>query len=84
MMTFLSLLPQGILQTYISIDQGYFFARSTELMQSPIMEALVWARVPEEIMFSIVVFAFVWFVLLAFVPSIKIKNAVADISIKFY
>ncbi|MFT6991082.1 MAG: nitric oxide reductase subunit B [Paraglaciecola sp.] len=75
MMTFLSLLPQGLLQTYISIDQGYFFARSAEFMHSPIMEALVWARVPGDIVFSIGVFAFVWFVFRAFVPSKSSKNS---------
>lgn len=71
MMTFLSLLPQGVLQTYISIEQGYSFARSAELMQSPVMQALVWARVPGDIVFSIGVFAFVWFVIKAFFPGPK-------------
>jgi nitric oxide reductase subunit B len=76
MMTFLSLLPQGILQTYISIDQGYFFARSAEFMHSPTMEALVWARVPGDIVFSIGVVAFVWFMFRAFVPNKKSKKSV--------
>jgi nitric oxide reductase subunit B len=74
MMTFLSLLPQGIIQTYVSIEEGYSFARSAELIQSPIMQALVWARVPGDIVFSIGVFAFVWFVFRAFVPKIMAKN----------
>ncbi len=69
MMTFLSLLPQGILQTYASIDQGYWFARSAEFIQSPVMQALVWARVPGDVVFSVGVFAFVWFVYRAFVPK---------------
>jgi len=69
MMTFLSLLPQGVIQTYVSIDQGYFFARSAEFIHSPIMEALVWARVPGDIVFSVGVVAFVWFVYRAFVPK---------------
>jgi len=68
MMTFLSLLPQGVLQTYVSIEQGYSFARSAEFIQSPIMQTLVWARIPGDIVFSIGVFAFVWFVYRAFVP----------------
>lgn len=71
MMTFLSLLPQGLLQTYISIEQGYSFARSAEFMQSPIMQALVWARVPGDVVFSVGVVAFVWFVFKAFVPGDK-------------
>lgn len=69
MMTFLSLLPQGVLQTYASIEHGYSVARSAEFIHSPIMQALVWARVPGDVIFSIGVFAFVWFVFKAFVPG---------------
>ena len=68
-MTFLSLLPQGVLQTYTSIEKGYSFARSAEFIHSPIMQALVWARVPGDIVFSVGVFAFAWFVLRAFVAG---------------
>jgi nitric oxide reductase subunit B len=71
MMTFLSLLPQGILQTYTSIEHGYSFARSAEFIHSPIMQVLVWARVPGDVVFGIGVFAFTWFVLKAFVPGRK-------------
>ncbi|MFT5488631.1 MAG: nitric oxide reductase subunit B [Paracoccaceae bacterium] len=69
MMTFLSLLPQGILQTYASIEHGYAHARSAEFIHSPIMEALVWMRVPGDIVFSIGVFAFVLFVFKATVAK---------------
>ncbi len=74
MMTFLSLLPQGVIQTYVSIEQGYSFARSAEFMQSPIIQALVWARVPGDVVFSVGVVAFVWFVCKAFFPG---RRAVA-------
>lgn len=74
MMTFLSLLPQGVLQTYISIEQGYSYARSADFIQSPIMQALVWARVPGDIVFAVGVVAFVWFVFRAFVPK-KLSGA---------
>jgi nitric oxide reductase subunit B len=56
------------LQTYASIDQGYWFARSAEFIQSPIMQALVWARVPGDLVFSVGVVGFAWFVYRAFVP----------------
>lgn len=62
MMTFGSLLPQGIWQTYASIEHGYAYARSATFMHSAIMEGLVWMRVPGDIVFSIGVFAFVIFV----------------------
>lgn len=71
MMTFLSLLPQGILQTYASANNSYVYARSAEFMHSWIMEALVWARVPGDIVFSVGVAAFVSFVVLAFKNTSK-------------
>jgi len=61
MMTFLSLLPQGIWQTYVSIEHGYVHARSAEFMHSPLMEALVWMRVPGDVVFSVGVFCFCLF-----------------------
>jgi nitric oxide reductase subunit B len=66
MMTFLSLLPQGVLQTYASIKYYYAYARAAEFMHSPVMEALVWARVPGDIVFSIGVFALAVFMVQAF------------------
>jgi nitric oxide reductase subunit B len=75
MMTFLSLLPQGVLQTYASVEHGYAYARSAEFIHSPIMQALVWARVPGDVVFAVGVFAFAWFMFRAFLPG---KNAVSD------
>ena len=69
MMTFLSLLPQGLWQTYQSMSNSYVSARSVEFMQSDIMHALVWARVPGDIIFAVGVFAFSWFVFKAFIAN---------------
>ncbi len=66
MMTFLSLLPQGLWQAYASIKHYYAFARTAEFMHSSLMEGLVWARVPGDIVFSVGVFAFALFVFQAF------------------
>lgn len=71
MMTFLSLLPQGLWQTYNAIEHHYAFARSAEFMHSDIMEALVWARVPGDIVFSVGVGAFALFVWKAFAGGRK-------------
>ena len=38
-------------------------------MQSPIMHALVWMRVPGDLVFSVGVGAFAWFMYRAFVDS---------------
>lgn len=66
MMGFLSLLPQGILQTIASVNHSYAYARSAEFIHSPIMEGLVWMRVPGDIVFSVGVFCFALFVFQAF------------------
>ena len=52
LMVFGSLLPQGIIQTLVSFDQGYWYARSPELLHSPLMEGLVWLRVPGDVVFA--------------------------------
>ncbi len=66
MMTFLSLLPQGLWQTYVAFSDHYAAARSAELMHHPLMEALVWARVPGDVVFAVGVGAFLLFFLKAF------------------
>jgi nitric oxide reductase subunit B len=53
MMVFMSLLPAGIYQAWASITQGLWFARSAEFIHSPAMEALVWLRVPGDVVFAV-------------------------------
>jgi len=53
MMVFLSLLPAGIYQAYAAITKGLWYARSAEVIHSPVMETLVWLRVPGDIVFAI-------------------------------
>ncbi|MCF6203243.1 MAG: nitric-oxide reductase large subunit [Methylococcaceae bacterium] len=74
MMTFLSLLPQGLWQTYASIKHYYALARSSEFIHSSVMEGLVWARVPGDIVFAVGVFAFAMFVYQAFRPGRTISS----------
>lgn len=52
MMVFMSLLPAGIYQAWASITQGLWFARSPEVIHSPVMETLVWLRVPGDVVFA--------------------------------
>jgi nitric oxide reductase subunit B len=52
MMVFLSLLPAGIYQAWASVTQGLWYARSAEIVHSPVMEILVWMRVPGDIVFA--------------------------------
>ena len=57
-----SLLPVGLLQTWASVDQGYWYARSSEFMGTPVMQTLRWMRVPGDTVFALGELAFVLFV----------------------
>ncbi|HZX81395.1 MAG TPA: nitric-oxide reductase large subunit [Lysobacter sp.] len=63
MMALLTLLPLGILQLLAAIDHGYAYARSAEFMQQPIVDMLVWMRVPGDTVFSVGAVSLAWFVL---------------------
>jgi nitric oxide reductase subunit B len=65
MMVFLSLFPQGLYQTYQSYSRDYAYARSAEVIHSPLMQALVWARVPGDLVFTVGVVAFTIFMVRA-------------------
>jgi len=61
MMVFLSLLPQGAWQAINAYKHGYWYARSAEFIHSELMEGLVWARVPGDIVFAAGILALVIF-----------------------
>jgi nitric oxide reductase subunit B len=52
MMVFMSLLPSGVYQAWASISHGLWYARSAEVIHSPVMQTLVWMRVPGDIVFA--------------------------------
>ena len=62
-MSLLTLLPLGILQVIASVEHGYWYARSADFMQQPIVDLLVWMRVPADTIFSVGALALAWFVL---------------------
>ncbi|MBL0159973.1 MAG: nitric-oxide reductase large subunit [Bryobacterales bacterium] len=57
-----SLLPVGLLQTYASVEHGYWYARSTEFLQTPLMQNLRWLRAPGDTLFGVGALALVVFV----------------------
>ena len=61
-MAALTLLPLGILQLSATLKHGYWYARSAEFMQQPIVDLLVWMRVPADTLFSVGAVALAWFV----------------------
>ncbi|WP_374650465.1 nitric-oxide reductase large subunit [Dongia sp.] len=63
MMALFTLLPLGTLQLFAALEHGYWYARSEEFMQQPIVELLVWMRVPGDTIFSIGALALAVFVI---------------------
>ena len=57
-----SLLPVGLMQTRASVEHGYWFARSSEFLGSPLMQTLRWMRVPGDTVFAVGAFVLVAFV----------------------
>ncbi|MEO8269967.1 MAG: cbb3-type cytochrome c oxidase subunit I, partial [Aureliella sp.] len=62
-MCILSLLPVGLLQTKASVETGYWYARSSEFMQTDLLQTLRWMRVPGDTIFFFGAVALVWFIL---------------------
>jgi nitric oxide reductase subunit B len=62
LMVVLSLLPIGVLQTQAAIEQGTWWARSAEFMQTPLMDTLRWLRVPGDVLFAVGAVLLAWFV----------------------
>ncbi len=62
MMCVLSLLPVGLMQTWASVEHGYWYARSPEFMQTPLLQTLRWMRVPGDTVFFLGAVALVLFV----------------------
>ena len=63
LMALLTLLPLGTMQLLAAVEHGYWYARSADFMDKPIVDMLVWMRVPGDTIFSVGALALCWFVL---------------------
>lgn len=61
MVTF-SLLPVGLMQTWASVKYGYWYARSSDFLQTPVMETLRWIRAFGDTIFAVGAIVLVYFV----------------------
>lgn len=77
-MALMTLLPLGILQLIAAIENGYWYARSAEFMQQPLVDLLVWMRVPGDTVFSVGALALAWFVFRLWVRPQKEEVALPD------
>ncbi len=81
MMALLTLLPLGLLQLNDVLNNGYWHARSAEFMGKPIIDLLVWLRVPGDTVFSFGAVVLAWFVFrLWFRPKAAVVKTPAGIA----
>jgi len=70
-MALLSLAPVGLLQVHAAVTEGFWYARSAEFLQQPLMQTLVWMRMPGDVVFSVGVGLLALFVFRLFVGKKK-------------
>jgi nitric oxide reductase subunit B len=61
-MVIISVLPRGLMQTWASVETGYWYARSAEFLQTPIMDTFRWLRVIGDTIFAVGIVVLAWFV----------------------
>lgn len=80
LMGLLTLLPLGLVQLRAALSHGYWYARGAETMGRPIVDVLVWMRVPGDLVFSAGALALAWFVLRLWIVQRARPVAVAPAS----
>jgi nitric oxide reductase subunit B len=78
LMVLLSVLPLGFLQTLASFEHGYWYARSAEFLQLPLLNNLRWMRVIGDTLFAVGSMGLGWFVL-GLKMGWSIKKEVSDL-----
>jgi nitric oxide reductase subunit B len=76
-MALMSLLPVGLLQVWASVSDGLWYARSAEFLQQPLLQFLMWLRMPGDLLFSVGVGAIVLFVASLAWPGRKVTKPAA-------
>ncbi|WP_129645469.1 nitric-oxide reductase large subunit [Peristeroidobacter agariperforans] len=77
-MALLTLLPIGVIQLNAAIEHGYWYARSAELLQKPLIQLLVWMRVPGDTIFSIGALSLAYFVIRLWIAPKQTKLVVPE------
>lgn len=79
LMAALTLLPLGLLQLNAALENGYWYARSAEFMGQPLIDLLVWLRVPGDTLFSVGALLLAWVVMRMWIaPRDAVAMAVVE------
>jgi nitric oxide reductase subunit B len=63
LMILLSLLPVGLIQTWASVEKGYWYARSAEFNKLPVVDVLRWLRIIGDTIFAFGILTMGYFVI---------------------
>lgn len=77
-MIFCSLLPVGLTQFFAVIEHGYWYARTPEVLHSPLVQDLIWARMPGDMLFGLGGVLMGWFLLQLIVSKVKHNSTVTN------
>ena len=77
-MALFSLFPYGLMQVHAAVSQGFWYARSAEFLQQPVMQLLVWMRMPGDVIFSVGVLLLVAFVARLWLGKVRRGAAAPD------
>jgi nitric oxide reductase subunit B len=58
-MVVISILPVGLMQTWAAVEDGYWYSRSEEFLETPLMDTLRWLRVIGDTIFAVGAITFV-------------------------
>jgi nitric oxide reductase subunit B len=61
-MVLISVLPVGLAQTFASVQEGLWYARSADFLQTPLIDTFKWLRVIGDTIFALGTLALGWFV----------------------
>jgi nitric oxide reductase subunit B len=80
-MVLFSPLPLGLMQVWASVGEGFWYARSAEFLQQPLMQTLVWLRIRGNLLFGVGVIALAWFVFRRFLGPRETSPAEAHLPV---
>lgn len=75
LMLVMSLIPSGLHQIALSLEHGTWYARSAEVVQSPLMRSFTWLRLPGDVLFGLGALAVAAFTVKAAIAAWKWKKA---------
>jgi nitric oxide reductase subunit B len=75
LMALLSLLPVGLIQTVASVEHGMWYARSAELLDTPLVATFRWLRVIGDTVFAVGAAAYAWYVARLVMDTLRLRPA---------